>query len=74
MQDGKILGTILLGLVAVVTGGRALVLVGQALSGLGAGGLALVALPVLILGGICAASVAMIVRMQRGGNGTDHDG
>ncbi|MCA0872331.1 hypothetical protein LCL97_15960 [Seohaeicola saemankumensis] len=74
MQDGKILGTILLGLVAVVTGGIALVLAGQTLSGLGAGGLALVGLPVLILGGICAASVAAIVRMSLNGNGTDHEG
>ncbi|MFD1196486.1 hypothetical protein ACFQ3C_17575 [Seohaeicola saemankumensis] len=66
MSDGKIVASILLGLVAVATGGIAALLLVQTLSGLGGGGLAFTGIPILVLGGICALSVVGIAKMNKG--------
>ncbi len=68
MSDGRIVATILLGLVAALAGGIAGVLLIQTLSGLGAGGLAFTGLPILALGGISAAAIVAISRLNGRGD------
>ena len=70
-SDGKIVASILLGLVSLVTGGIAVVLLVQTFSGLGGGGLAFTGIPILALGGICVLSVIAIAKMNKGGNDKD---
>ena len=64
MSGGRIVATILLGLVAALAG----VLLIQTLSGLGAGGLAFTGLPIFALGGISAAAIVAISRLNKRGD------
>ncbi|MCA0044647.1 hypothetical protein [Celeribacter litoreus] len=64
MGESRIVFTILLGIVAVITGGIALVLFFQTLSGLGTGGLGLTGAPILAFGGVAVLCVAGIVSLN----------
>ena len=62
-EDAKIVSVILLGLVAFVSGGLGLWLLVSVLSGLGLGGLMLLAIPVGALGLICMVCLIQISRI-----------
>ena len=69
MSDGKILAVIFLGLLACATGGTALVICVQTVSGLGAGALALTGTPIVVLGLVSAACIYGIVTILKSGPG-----
>ena len=64
MSDSRIVASIVLGLIAAITGGLALVLLGQTLGGLGAAGLALTGVFILGLGAVCGLSLRQIVALN----------
>lgn len=57
MSDNTMIAVILLGLIATATAILSITLLAQTLSGLGAGGLALTGIPILVLGAISVLSV-----------------
>lgn len=65
MSEKMIVASIFLGLIAAGSGGIALLVLFQTVTGLGAGGLALTGIPILVLGGICAFSIAAIARLTK---------